>query len=64
MRGVWHERGYRYKVLPIGGEDEFVNPDDRTSLVFDTKDKNAMTMTLFGRTTFKKVLQERKRIPT
>ena len=50
-----NDRGYRYKVLPVG-EGEFVNPDDGASLVFDTKDKNAITMVLFGRVKFKKVL--------
>ena len=51
-----NDRGYRYKVLPVGGEGEFVNPDDGASLVFDTKDKNAITMVLFGRVKFKKAL--------
>ena len=50
-----NDRGYRYKVLPVGGEGEFVNPDDRASLVFDTKDKNAITLILFGKIKFKKV---------
>jgi CubicO group peptidase (beta-lactamase class C family) len=49
------DRGYRYKVLPVA-EGEFVNPDDGASLVFDTKDKNAITMVLFGRFKFKKVI--------
>jgi tetratricopeptide (TPR) repeat protein len=49
-----NDRGYRYKVLPVG-EGEFVNPDDGASLVFDTKDKNAITMMLFGRVKFRKV---------
>ena len=52
-----NDRGYRYRVLPIGaGEGEFVNPDDGASLVFDAKDKNAITMVLFGRIKFKKVI--------
>jgi CubicO group peptidase (beta-lactamase class C family) len=51
-----NDRGYRYKVLPVEGEGEFVNPDDGASLVFDTKDKNAITMVLFGKVKFKKVL--------
>lgn len=51
-----NDRGYRYKVLPVGGEGEFVNPDDGASLVFDTKDKHAITMVLFGRVRFKKVI--------
>ncbi|MEJ7740353.1 MAG: tetratricopeptide repeat protein [Chitinophagaceae bacterium] len=50
-----NDRGYRYKVLPVG-EGEFVNPDDGASLVFDTKDKNAITLVLFGTAKFKKVM--------
>jgi tetratricopeptide (TPR) repeat protein len=50
-----NDKGYRYKVLPVG-EGEFVNPDDGASLVFDTKDKNAITLVLFGRFKFKKVM--------
>jgi CubicO group peptidase (beta-lactamase class C family) len=49
-----NDRGYRYKVLPVAGEGEFVNSDDGASLVFDTKDKNAITLVLFGRARFKK----------
>lgn len=51
-----NDRGYRYRVLPIVGEGEFVNPDDGASLVFDTKDKKAIMMVLFGRAKFKKVM--------
>ena len=51
-----NDRGYRYKVLPVEGEGAFVNPDDGASLVFDTKDKNAITMVLFGRAKFRKIL--------
>ena len=51
-----NDRGYRYKVLPVGGEGEFVNPDDGASLVFDTKNKNAITMVLFEKVKFKKVM--------
>ncbi len=56
--GILHgnDRGYRYRVLPIPGEGEFVNPDDGASLVFDTKDKKAITMVLFGREKFRKIL--------
>jgi len=49
-----NDRGYRYKVLPVG-ESEFVNPDDGASLVFDTKDKNAISMVLFRKAKFKKI---------
>lgn len=51
-----NDRGYRYKALPVGGEGEFVNAEDGASLVFDTKDKHAITMVLFGRVKFKKVI--------
>jgi len=50
-----NDRGYRYKVLPVG-EGEFVNPEDGASLVFDTKDKKAITLVLFGTAKFKKVM--------
>lgn len=50
------DRGYRYKVLPVGGEGEFVNPDDGASLVFDSKDKKAITLVLFGKVKFRKVM--------
>src|SRR5688572_2321083 len=50
-----NDRGYRYRVLPVG-DGEFVNPDDGASLVFDTKDKKAITMVLFGKVKFKKVI--------
>ncbi|MGB4848102.1 MAG: serine hydrolase, partial [Saprospiraceae bacterium] len=49
-----NDRGYRYKLVPIG-DNQYINPDDGASLVFDTKDKKAITLTLFGRFKFKKV---------
>jgi CubicO group peptidase (beta-lactamase class C family) len=49
-----NDRGYRYRVLPVG-DGQFVNPDDGASLVFDTKNKKAITMMLFGRARFRKV---------
>lgn len=49
-----NDGGYRYKLNPIGG-DQFINPDDGASLVFDTKDKNAITFVIFGKIKFKKV---------
>ncbi len=50
-----NDKGYRYKLVPIG-DDEFVNPDDGASLVFDTKDQNAITLMLFGKFKFRKVI--------
>jgi CubicO group peptidase (beta-lactamase class C family) len=52
---VGNDRGYRYKLVPVG-DDEFVNPDDGGSIVFDTKDTNAITLVLFGKFKFKKVI--------
>ncbi len=56
--GILHadDRGNKYKALPVGGEGEFVNSDDGASLVFDTKNKNAITLVLFGKAKFKKVM--------
>ena len=49
-----NDGGYRYKLNPAG-DGKFINPDDGASLVFDTKDKNAITFVIFGRVNFKKV---------
>jgi CubicO group peptidase (beta-lactamase class C family) len=56
VKGEWvgNDKGYRYKLVPVA-DDEFVNPDDGASLVFDTNDKNAITLMLFGKIKFKKV---------
>jgi len=50
---VGNDRGYRYKLIPVG-DNKFINPDDGASLVFDSRDKNAITLVLFG-ALFKKV---------
>ncbi|MEP6735993.1 MAG: serine hydrolase [Chryseolinea sp.] len=49
-----NDRGYKYKVLSVG-DGQFVNPDDGASLVFDTKNKKAITLLLFGTAKFKKL---------
>jgi CubicO group peptidase (beta-lactamase class C family) len=49
------DRGYKYRVLPVG-DGAFVNPDDGASLVFDTKNKKAISMVLFGTVKFRKVM--------
>ncbi len=56
VKGVLYgnDRGYRYQLVPVG-EYEFINPDDGASLVFDTRDKKAIILTLFGTVKFKKV---------
>lgn len=38
-----NDGGYRYQIYPVG-ENEFVNPDDGGSLVFDTSDEGAMML--------------------
>lgn len=48
-----NDRGYKYMLVPKGG-DEFFNPDDGASISFDSKDKNSITMMLFGKYPFKK----------
>ncbi|HZV68571.1 MAG TPA: serine hydrolase domain-containing protein [Saprospiraceae bacterium] len=50
---VGNDRGYRYKLVPVR-DNQFINPDDGASLIFDTKDKNAITLMLFGRFKFRK----------
>ena len=49
-----NDGGYRYKLNPVG-DDKFINPDDGATVVFDTKDKNAISFVIFGRVNFKKV---------
>lgn len=51
---VGNDNGYRYKLIPMG-PGKFINPDDGVSLVFDTKDKNAVSLLIFGKTILKKV---------
>jgi len=46
-------------LRPPVGDGEFVNPDDGASLVFDTKDKNAITLVLFGTAKFKKAYERK-----
>jgi hypothetical protein len=49
-----NDNGYRYSLIPVGN-GKFINPDDGASLVFDTHDKNAITLLLFGKISLKKV---------
>lgn len=52
---LWgNDNDYEYELIPMGGE-KFINPDDGASLVFNTKDKNAMSLLLFGKINLKKV---------
>jgi tetratricopeptide (TPR) repeat protein len=50
-----NDKGYHYKLIPVG-ENRFINPDDNASFVFDTKDKSAITLMLFGKFKFRKVI--------
>lgn len=49
-----NDRGYRYELVPIG-KDQFINPDDGASIDFDSSNKQAITLTLFGKYNFKKL---------
>lgn len=51
---VGDDNGYRYQLLPMG-KGKFMNPDDGVMLVFDTKNKNAISLLIFGTVTLKKV---------
>lgn len=51
---VGDDNGYRYQLLPMG-KGKFMNPDDGVKLEFDTKNKNAISLLIFGTTTLKKV---------
>ncbi len=45
---LWGEdNGYNYQLISMGN-GKFINPDDGASLVFDTKNKNAINLLLFG----------------
>ncbi|HMG16472.1 MAG TPA: hypothetical protein VK590_13535, partial [Saprospiraceae bacterium] len=50
-----NDRGYKYRVMPVS-DNEFVNPADGASLLFDTKDKKAITLLLFGKVKFTKLM--------
>ena len=52
---VGNDNGYRYKLIPMGGDGKFINPDDGASLIFDTENKNGITLSLFGTINLKKV---------
>ncbi|MDP1801611.1 MAG: M56 family metallopeptidase [Bacteroidota bacterium] len=56
VSGVLHgwDAGYAYKIIPMG-DGKFINPDDGASLVFNTKNKNAITLLLFGTVNLKRV---------
>lgn len=51
---VGKDADYRYKLIPVG-DGKFINPDDGAKLVFDTKNKNAINLLLFGRINLKKI---------
>jgi hypothetical protein len=47
------DNGYTYKIIPIGGE-KFINPDDKASLEFNSKNKDAISLLLFGKVNLNK----------
>ncbi len=44
-----------YQLTPVG-ENEFINPVDGISLIFNTRNKKEITLLLFGKVKFKKVM--------
>ncbi len=46
--------GYTYKIIPVGGE-KFINPDDKATLEFNSKNKGSIGMLIFGKVKMKKV---------
>lgn len=48
------DNGYRYKLIAMG-DGKFINPDDGATLLFDTKEKDAISLLLFGKINLKKV---------
>lgn len=48
---VWNDGDQSYRILPVG-DNEFVNTHDASSMVFDTKDLNAITLVLSGKYKF------------
>lgn len=46
--------GYTYKIIPVGGE-KFINPDDKATLEFNSKNKDSISMLIFGKVKMKKV---------
>lgn len=49
-----NDAGYTYRIIPVGGEN-FINPDDKASLIFNSKNKDAMSLLLFGKINLNKV---------
>lgn len=49
-----HDDGYIYPILPVQG-NEFVNPDDGASLVFNSENKDKISFVLFKKYEFEKV---------
>jgi CubicO group peptidase (beta-lactamase class C family) len=49
-----HDDGYTYPIIPVKG-NEFVNPDDGATIVFNTVNKNKISFVLFNKHEFVKV---------
>jgi tetratricopeptide (TPR) repeat protein len=41
-----NDNGYKYRLIPVA-DGKFINPDDGASLVFDTRDRSALSLLLF-----------------
>jgi len=52
---IGNDNGYRYNLVPLG-DNQFINPDDGASLIFDTENKKEITLMLFGKFKFKKMM--------
>lgn len=51
---IAYDAGYTYMPVFVGGGN-FINPDDKATLFFDTKDQNNISLLLFGKINLKKV---------
>ena len=49
-----NDRGYRYKLV-AKGKNDFVNPNDGATLVFDTMEMNNISFVLMGEFMFVKI---------
>ena len=50
-----YDNGYHYSLIAMG-DGKFINPDDGASLIFNAKDKKAISLLLFGEINLKKVI--------
>lgn len=55
-----YDNGYFYRLVPVG-DGKFINPDDKATLEFDTKHKNAISLLLFGKINLNKLKGKQNR---